>query len=405
MPLENEEVVPPGWKRVEKCYGCEAVERTRVAKRADLLFLAACSQCDSVYLEMIPQDLSIFYGPDYFGNSTEIGTTGGYKDYSDQYQPITYHWAFRLIDYMRERGPNVPKHILDIGCSIGSLLTLFKEAQYKTSGLEMVSTAAETARSFGHNVLQAEFAQIKFSNSFGVVTAFEVLEHLADFESFFSVVKSQLAKDGLFVAYLPLGKSERFHNSAGNYKWLSNSLQHTVYFSKKGLELLLEKHFPGQFYVFTHDYLEVGQQFTDAIIFARQGPLTINDRALFKAISEMSPTKNQDPIVDKIVGLLNAKFGRFEIAEMCFHPFVDDSIETILDELAYRFHQGGIDRAVKLISKLPAETKSRYSIRKAEQTVQKIYDEIHENDPKEGKPRSTFRAVLDKAKALLQYRR
>lgn len=95
--------------------------------------------------------------------------------------------------------------LLDIGCSSGAFLRTLKDKDWKLFGIEMEPTTAEKAREatgaqiFVGNAMDAPFP----SESFDVITAFDVLEHVYDPRAFLSKVHEWLKPGGVFVTMLP----------------------------------------------------------------------------------------------------------------------------------------------------------------------------------------------------------
>ncbi len=73
--------------------------------------------------------------------------------------------------------------VLDVGCGAGSFLDLARTARLKTFGLELNPTAAGKARAKGHNIFDKLLPDVPADacpGGFGLITLFQVLEHVPD---------------------------------------------------------------------------------------------------------------------------------------------------------------------------------------------------------------------------------
>lgn len=97
---------------------------------------------------------------------------------------------------------------LDIGFGRGELLDWAKAQGYVTSGLELIPELAERARGRGHRVPEGGLDELP-DQSFDVITAIDVMEHLAveDARKLLDQVRRLLRPDGVFIARFPNGDS------------------------------------------------------------------------------------------------------------------------------------------------------------------------------------------------------
>ncbi len=75
------------------------------------------------------------------------------------------------------------RKVLDVGCGEGAFLDLAKKAGLRTNGLELNIQANEISRRKGHRIyscLLAGLAREHPEEQFDLITAFQVLEHVAD---------------------------------------------------------------------------------------------------------------------------------------------------------------------------------------------------------------------------------
>lgn len=103
------------------------------------------------------------------------------------------------------RGPSSDLVVLDVGCDTGGFMAfLSRRAGVKTIGVDVSSAAVEAGRAEGRDVRLGTLESQGFAEaSFDVVTAFDVLEHVAHpFESV-AEVRRVLKPNGVLVAEMP----------------------------------------------------------------------------------------------------------------------------------------------------------------------------------------------------------
>lgn len=93
--------------------------------------------------------------------------------------------------------------VLDIGCSNGVFLDLFREAKFKTWGVEPSKTV-RSAKQKGHKVIATTFELAKLpSNYFDLVTMNHVLEHMDSPEKILLKVNHVLKPGGVLFVDVP----------------------------------------------------------------------------------------------------------------------------------------------------------------------------------------------------------
>lgn len=92
---------------------------------------------------------------------------------------------------------------MDIGCSNGTFLDIFKKKGHETWGVEP-STTGDRARIKGHRVIRASFEKAKLPSSyFDLVILNHTLEHLKNPKQILQKVKKILKKDGILYIDVP----------------------------------------------------------------------------------------------------------------------------------------------------------------------------------------------------------
>ena len=100
-------------------------------------------------------------------------------------------------------------NILDIGCAYGFLLKFLPDS-FKKYGIDKSGIAVGSARLENPQakIFLGDFTKTKFEeNSFDVITAFEVLEHITELKETIEKAYDLLKKDGYFIASFPIVES------------------------------------------------------------------------------------------------------------------------------------------------------------------------------------------------------
>jgi 2-polyprenyl-3-methyl-5-hydroxy-6-metoxy-1,4-benzoquinol methylase len=99
--------------------------------------------------------------------------------------------------------------VLEIGFGNGSLLQYLKEVGCKVTGTELNCILVEKGLESGFNVICTDSLDCFKADSFDLVLAFDVLEHISDERilDLFTSIKRVINNDGLFFARFPNGDS------------------------------------------------------------------------------------------------------------------------------------------------------------------------------------------------------
>lgn len=131
--------------------------------------------------------------------------------------------------------------LLDIGFGAGDLLRAARRAGWLAEGVELSASAVHHAQAQGFTVYQGDLAQIDLqAEAYDVVTASEVLEHLADPLPYCRVVARILRPGGLFWATTPHGRG--LSGRVLGLRWtVCDPREHLQLFSPRGAEILLQE--------------------------------------------------------------------------------------------------------------------------------------------------------------------
>ena len=123
------------------------------------------------------------------------------------------HWWFvsrrkMIAQIVCKYGKNTK--ILEVGCSSGQLMKMLEEAEYKNViGIDMSKEAIRMCRTSGvRDVVRMDGSELGFKeNSFDLLIASDVLEHIRDDSKAVFDWKRVLKKGGDIIAFVPAFKS------------------------------------------------------------------------------------------------------------------------------------------------------------------------------------------------------
>jgi SAM-dependent methyltransferase len=164
----------------------------RLHGRQEKYTIERCTACSLVWLSHPPKpsEMHLHYTEDYHRLISSAG-----EDSSDR-------WRDRLETVRQHKESGA---ILDLGCSSGGFLGFFRGESWKLYGIEMSADCAKRAEArtgadvFVGDILDAPFA----SESFDVITCFDVLEHLYEPLQVMTKVREWLKPGGIFYVQVP----------------------------------------------------------------------------------------------------------------------------------------------------------------------------------------------------------
>jgi len=163
--------------------------------------IVRCSECGLTYVNprLSDGELEKLYNADYYHNKGWDMTA----DYVANLDNFELFWRkYRIGDlskilYYKPRLKGIK--FLDVGCALGNFMMFMQEQGAIVQGVEWSSFAVERDRKLGLNVKQGDIHKLDFpANSFDIVCAREVMEHLYDPLNFLKEVYRILKPGGLF---------------------------------------------------------------------------------------------------------------------------------------------------------------------------------------------------------------
>jgi SAM-dependent methyltransferase len=153
-----------------------------------------CDGCGLVSLDPLPTPAAVAA---HHEASYARGAYAAFAAADDVRATIARHRLARL------RPAAAPGPWLDVGCSTGAFVAAAAGAGLDAEGLELSPTAVRQARARGLVVHEGAVEAFTPTRRYGVVTAFDVVEHLLDPPAFVGRVAGWLAPGGLLALTLP----------------------------------------------------------------------------------------------------------------------------------------------------------------------------------------------------------
>ena len=158
--------------------------------------------------------------------------------YADE-EPARTRTAERMLALVERHCPKKGS-LLDVGCSIGIFLRCAQRNGWQVLGVEPSSWAIEQCQMRGIPVLQGFIETITLSSeSFDVVTMWDVLEHTLNPVQALKKVHDALKPDGFLFINVP--NIESVAARLLRHRWPLLLVEHLWYFSPSTLKSLLER--------------------------------------------------------------------------------------------------------------------------------------------------------------------
>jgi 2-polyprenyl-3-methyl-5-hydroxy-6-metoxy-1,4-benzoquinol methylase len=238
---------------VQKCNLCGHKSFSHLFDSCDRFYgikgqfkLYKCLNCGIVFIYPQPSDVELakYYPKNYYSYSpgkTRAGLIGKIVRYLKDPFRIFYILLYvKVFHFDKGLSPIAGGNILDVGCGAGDFLVKFKQKGMNCYGVEIDSTAAETAKARGLNITIGQLENGKFSDDyFDIIVVHHVLEHLRDPQAVIQKIKRLLKPSGLLVVAVPNIESLCFWVFRKYWSQLDVP-RHLYSFSKKTLSRYLE---------------------------------------------------------------------------------------------------------------------------------------------------------------------
>jgi len=199
--------------------------------------LFRCSGCSLVWDPFPPENTTAQYQENYFINNNP---KGGYANYFEGMKINSITFKDRLERIQKKTAIN--SDLLDIGSALGDCLLQAKSLGWKNIlGLDTSDFACQSAQKRGVETLCGTLDTVKLPvNSFSLVLAQDVIEHVTDPLAFLKNIHTLLKPGGYLFIVTPemdgfwLKFLHRFW-----YHYKQN--EHLIYFSQSTIKLALKK--------------------------------------------------------------------------------------------------------------------------------------------------------------------
>jgi SAM-dependent methyltransferase len=261
--------------------------------------VAACNDCGFIFAFDIPSQEQY---ERYYNLNTKYTYNQG--DVPDGLKKL-HHDSFRLIEHFLKK--NMPQirygaiKIIDIGCSTGYLLHIFKEHGYSNIlGLEPSQECCEIAKvRYGIKVIPQTLSQYRTDDTYDLIIMSGVLEHIHDLFDNLSWVSTLLGGNGFLFVMVP--DAEHFSTNPRE-PFHEFSLEHINFFTQTSLSNLLGK------YRLINEYaesIEIG--FYDSYALATIWKKTDSQVPIEKDISGLLKIKQYIKISEEALKVLKEK--------------------------------------------------------------------------------------------------
>lgn len=235
-----------------KCDLCQSssIKKYLSGAAGDIL---KCAECDLVFLSEVTrsEELEQMYSEDYFLEREDYFFKDGVLDASGV-EKVHIKDFREGLDWI-ESYKKPPGKLLDLGCAMGSFLSIAQKRGWECYGVEISDYAAGIARDkLDIQIFNGMIRDAGYPNDFfDVITLWDIIEHLPDPLETLTEVHRVLKASGILIVNTPnedslIRKVSRFlyRGSAGMIKSPINRLYHCYhihYFNTLTLSRLLNK--------------------------------------------------------------------------------------------------------------------------------------------------------------------
>jgi 2-polyprenyl-3-methyl-5-hydroxy-6-metoxy-1,4-benzoquinol methylase len=210
------------------CPVCQAknFKRLRNCKNQRNPFWRKCSECKSVYARTVPssEELADLYLDYYNSESPEV--------------PAFVAGRLREVFARLNTYRSEINGILDIGFGAGTFLDVASQEGWKCHGTEYSPDSIKDALGKGWTVHMGDLSKGDLAGPFDLVSAIEVLEHVAAPDSVIENASKRLRVGGVFYGTTPNGWSLNLRVLGEKWSVLSYP-EHQVLLNPKSLRLLM----------------------------------------------------------------------------------------------------------------------------------------------------------------------
>lgn len=164
------------------------------------------------------------------------------------------HWWFvakrNFLVEMLSRCGIVEGNVLDVGCGTGAVMQFLAQRKYQVEGVDMSDTALNFCVKKGLRVSKGVAEKLPYpDDSFDVVTALDVIEHVPDESPVINEIKRVLKPGGVCIATVP----------AHQFLWSYHDVQlhHYRRYRKDGFEKIFQNKLSIEYSSWIHCFILV----------------------------------------------------------------------------------------------------------------------------------------------------
>lgn len=217
----------------------------------------SCSNCTSVFQYPMPslEEINSFYPKNYsiYDKKAQVREVGLLKKAllwrKKGYDHLKPSGWYRFLSWMASpffqfEKPRYVKNgkLLDIGCGNGRYLLTMRSLGWNVQGVELSADGLEVCHSAGLNVHHGDLKSASLaSDSFDVITARHLIEHVPDSHAFMAELARILKPGGKLIIETP--NSDALGRACLGPKWFANEVpRHLILFSSTSLQILANKY-------------------------------------------------------------------------------------------------------------------------------------------------------------------
>lgn len=192
-----------------------------------------CKACDIVFLNPAPESA---IGAEYFAEAYADGQAANLY-YREDFKRRVSELRMGLVEDWR----SAPDVLLDLGCGRGTFVGVARSMGWDAWGVELDEGACLYAhRELGlSTVLNGTLTHPGLPSTFGVVTLWDVIEHVPDPVGLLRDVTARLRDGGIVVLRTANVRSRLFDRDPA--RWWAFGSDHRFYFSPGSLEVALRR--------------------------------------------------------------------------------------------------------------------------------------------------------------------
>jgi SAM-dependent methyltransferase/tRNA A-37 threonylcarbamoyl transferase component Bud32 len=229
--------------------------RDLLYNKKKLYIYMKCTRCSAEYQHPMPdsETINTFYPDVYYEEITKLKEYSSIKqgvlktkyNYSHIRVPFFYKITAPIIAFFiyKDSIPFKPdSRGLDIGCGNGRFISSMNKLGWQFEGVEFSSKAVDICHKAGLKVFKGELKAADFqNNSFDLVSARHLIEHIPDPDDLFKEIYRILKPKGHLILRTP--NSQALGRKWFGLNWFPDDIpRHLILFNSENLNMLAEKH-------------------------------------------------------------------------------------------------------------------------------------------------------------------